>query len=135
MTDTISKEQRSTNMSAVRSRNTGPEIRVRQIAHGLGYRFRLHRRELPGKPDIAFPGRQKVVFVHGCFWHQHKGCPRASIPESNSEFWRNKLARNIARDAKQITAIKKSGWRVLVVWECETKNERRLAARLRRFLG
>src|ERR1035441_4869388 len=101
-------------MSAVRSRNTGPEIRVRQIAHGLGYRFRLHRRELPGKPDIAFPGRQKVVFVHGCFWHQHKGCPRASIPESNSEFWRNKLARNIARDAKQITAIKKSGWRVLV---------------------
>ena len=135
MTDTVSKEQRSANMSAVRSRNTGPEIRVRQIAHGLGYRFRLHRRELPGKPDIAFPGRQKVVFVHGCFWHQHKGCPRASIPESNSEFWRNKLSRNMVRDAKQVAAIKKSGWRVLVVWECETKNERRLAARLRRFLG
>ena len=135
MTDTVSKEQRSANMSAVRSRNTGPEIRVRQIAHGLGYRFRLHRRELPGKPDIAFPGRQKVVFVHGCFWHQHKGCPRASIPESNSEFWRNKLSRNMVRDAKQVAAIRKNGWRVLVVWECETKNERRLAARLRRFLG
>jgi DNA mismatch endonuclease, patch repair protein len=134
MTDTISKEMRSANMSAVRSRNTQPEIRVRKIAHRLGYRFRLHTRKLPGKPDIVFPSRKKVIFVHGCFWHQHKGCSRASIPTSNSEFWRTKLARNMVRDAEQIVTIRKSGWRVLVVWECETKNERRLAARLRRFL-
>jgi DNA mismatch endonuclease, patch repair protein len=121
-------------MRAVRSRNTRPEIRVRQIAHGLGYRFRLNLRELPGKPDIGFPGLRKVIFVHGCFWHQHKGCRRASLPQSNYDFWLTKLAHNVERDAEQIAAIRKLGWRVLVVWECEIENERRLAARLRRFL-
>ncbi len=135
MMDKISKERRSSNMRAVRSRNTRPEIRVRQIAHGLGYRFRLHRRELPGKPDIAFPVRQKAVFVHGCFWHQHKGCRRATVPQSNPGFWRTKFARNVARDAEQLAAIRKRGWRALVVWECEIKDEKRLTARLRRFLG
>lgn len=134
MTDNISKERRSANMRAVLSRDTRPEIRVRQIAHGLGYRFRLNRRDLPGKPDIAFPGRRKVVFVHGCFWHQHKGCRKATVPESNYDFWRTKLARNVDRDTAQLAAIRRLGWRVLVVWECEIKNERRLAARLRRFL-
>jgi DNA mismatch endonuclease (patch repair protein) len=134
MTDKISKERRSANMRAVRSRNTQPEIRVRQIAYGLGYRFRLHFRKLPGKPDIAFPGRQKAVFVHGCFWHQHRKCRRASVPKSNRGFWRAKLEHNAARDAKQLAAIRKHGWRALVIWECEIKNERRLAARLRRFL-
>lgn len=134
MTDTISKDRRSANMRAVRSRNTRPEIRVRQIAHGLGYRFRLHRSDLPGKPDIVFPGRQKAVFVHGCFWHQHNGCRRAGIPRSNSRFWRRKLARNAARDADQLAAIKKRGWRALVIWECQIKDEKRLTARLRRFL-
>ena len=135
MTDKISKELRSANMRAVRSRDTMPEIRVRQIAHGLGYRFRLHRRELPGKPDLAFPGRRKAIFVHGCFWHQHKGCKRATVPQSNVGFWRPKLARNVARDTKQLAALKKSEWRVLVVWECETKDTRRLAGRLKKFLG
>jgi DNA mismatch endonuclease (patch repair protein) len=135
VTDSISKERRSANMRAVRSGNTQPEIRVRQIAHGLGYRFRLHRRGLPGKPDIAFPGRRKAVFVHGCFWHQHKGCPRASVPQSHLGFWLPKLARNSARDAEQLAAIKKCGWKALVVWECEIKDEKRLTARLRRFLG
>jgi DNA mismatch endonuclease (patch repair protein) len=135
MTDKISKERRSANMRAVRSRNTRPEIRVRQIAHGLGYRFRLHRRDLPGKPDIVFPRHQKAIFVHGCFWHQHNGCRRASVPQSNPRFWRTKLARNAARDAKQLAAIRKRGWRVLVVWECEIKDKKRLTARLRRFLG
>lgn len=135
MTDEISKERRSANMRAVRSRNTGPEIRVRQIAHGLGYRFRLHRRDLPGKPDLAFPGRRKAVFVHGCFWHHHKGCPRGSMPQSNIEYWRPKLARNAARDAEQIAALKASGWRALVIWECQIRDEKRLAARLRQFLG
>jgi DNA mismatch endonuclease (patch repair protein) len=134
MTDKVSREQRSANMRAVRSRNTQPEVRVRQIAHALGYRFRLHFRKLPGNPDIAFPGRRKAVFVHGCFWHRHKGCRRASIPKSNRAFWRAKLARNASRDAEELAAIRKQGWRALVVWECEIKNERRLAARLRRFL-
>jgi DNA mismatch endonuclease, patch repair protein len=135
MTDKISKARRSANMRAVRSRNTRPEILVRQIAYRLGFRFRLHRRDLPGKPDIAFPGRQKAIFVHGCFWHQHKGCRRATVPKSNRGFWRLKLARNVARDAMQLAAIRKRGWRALVVWECEIKNERRLTAKMMRFLG
>src|ERR1700733_6824333 len=135
MTDKISKARRSANMRAVRSRNTRPEILVRQIAYRLGFRFRLHRRDLPGKPDIAFPGRQKAIFVHGCFWHKHKGCRRATVPKSNRGFWRLKLARNVARDAMQLAAIRKRGWRALVVWECEIKNERRLVAKMRRFLG
>lgn len=122
-------------MRAVRGVNTQPEMRVRQIAHGLGYRFRLHRRDLPGKPDLAFPGRRKVIFVHGCFWHQHQGCRRGSAPQSNVGFWRPKLARNKSRDAKQIAAVKRRGWRVLVIWECQTKNKNRLAARLNRFLS
>jgi DNA mismatch endonuclease, patch repair protein len=134
MIDKVSKEQRSANMRAVPSRNTRPEVRVRQIAYALGYRFRLHFRKLPGKPDIAFPGRRKAIFVHGCFWHRHMGCRRASIPKTNRAFWRAKLARNASRDAKELAAIKRQGWRALVVWECEIKNERRLAARLQRFL-
>jgi len=134
MTDTLSKAQRSANMRAVRSRNTQPEMRVRQMVHGLGYGFRLHWGELPGKPDLAFPGRRKVIFVHGCFWHQHKGCRRASVPQSNVVFWRTKLDRNATRDADQFAAIKKRGWGVLVVWECEINRKRRLKARLRRFL-
>jgi DNA mismatch endonuclease (patch repair protein) len=108
---------------------------VRQIVHSLGYRFRLHRRDLPGNPDIVFPGRQKAVFVHGCFWHQHNGCRRATFPRSNRRFWRTKLRRNVARDTEQLAAIRKLGWRALVVWECEIKDEKPLTARLRRFLG
>lgn len=135
MTDSISKARRSANMRAVPSRNTRPEILVRRMAHSLGFRFRLHRPNLPGKPDIAFPAQQKAIFVHGCFWHQHKGCKRATVPKSNRGFWRLKLARNVARDAMQLAAIRKRGWRALVVWECEIKNERRLAAKMRRFLG
>jgi DNA mismatch endonuclease, patch repair protein len=134
MTDSISKARRSANMRAVHGRNTRPEILVRQIAFGLGYRFRLHRADLPGKPDIAFPGRQKAIFVHGCFWHQHKGCRRATVPKSNRGFWRKKLGRNIARDATQLAAIRKRGWRALVVWECEIKNKHRLGAKMKRFL-
>jgi DNA mismatch endonuclease, patch repair protein len=135
MTDKISKARRSANMRAVRSRNTRPEIRVRQTAHRLGYRFRLHRGDLPGKPDIAFPARRKAIFVHGCFWHQHRGCPRATVPKSNRGFWRPKLARNVARDAGQLAAIRKRGWRALVIWECQVKNERWLSTKLGRFLG
>lgn len=134
MTDKISKEQRSANMRAVRGRNTEPEIRVRRIAYELGYRFRLHRRDLPGKPDLAFISRRKAIFVHGCFWHQHKGCKRGSVPQSNSEFWNRKLLGNTIRDKKQIAALEDNGWQVLVVWECETRNEEKVRKRLMRFL-
>ena len=135
MTDKLSKERRSANMRAVHSRDTGPEIRVRQIAHGLGYRFRLHRHELPGKPDLVFPGRRKVIFVHGCFWHQHKDCKRGSMPQSNVGVWRPKLENNVTRDEKQLEALNVCGWRTLVIWECELKNERQLASLIRSFLG
>jgi len=134
MTDTISKARRSANMRAVRSRNTAPEVRVRRLAHQLGYRFRLHQRKLPGTPDLTFPSQKKAIFVHGCFWHQHKHCPRAALPGTNRGFWRRKLTRNATRDAEQLRAISKKGWRSLVIWECETKNEERLAARLQKFL-
>jgi len=135
MTDKLSKEQRSANMRAVRGRNTAPEMRVRQLAHALGHRFRLHRSELAGRPDLAFPSQRKAIFVHGCFWHGHRGCKRSRAPSSNVAFWQTKLAKNAERDARQLAALKASGWRALVVWECELKNEARLKARLRRFLG
>lgn len=135
MPEKLSRERRSANMRAVHGKDTAPEIVVRRIVHGMGYRYRLHGRDLPGKPDLVFRSRQKAVFVHGCFWHRHKGCPRASEPKSNINFWRAKLDRNAARDAEQLRALKKIGWRVLVVWQCELKNERRLAAKLRSFLG
>lgn len=134
MTDTLSRERRSANMRAVRPKDTKPELIVRRLAHRMGYRFRLHRADLPGKPDLAFPGRRAVIFCHGCFWHQHPGCKRAITPQSNVAFWQPKLARNVARDAAQIVALKAVGWRTLVVWECELKNERRLTSRLRHFL-
>jgi DNA mismatch endonuclease Vsr len=135
MTDTLSKERRSANMRAVRTRNTRPEILVRRIARKLRHRMRLHPRNLPGKPDLTFPGIRKAVFVHGCFWHQHEGCRRATMPTTNRRFWRTKLRRNAVRDIEQLAAIRKLGWRAMVIWECEIKNEKRLAARLRRFLG
>ena len=134
MTDKLSRERRSANMRAIRNRDTAPEMRVRQIVHSLGYRFRLHRSDLPGTPDLSFPSRQKAVFVHGCFWHQHPRCPRASTPQTNREFWCKKLARNVARDVNQVVTLKKFGWKSLVLWECQTKDVKRLAARLRRFL-
>jgi DNA mismatch endonuclease (patch repair protein) len=135
MTDKISKARRSANMRAVRGRDTKPEIRVRQIAYGLGFRFRLHRRELPGKPDVVFIGRKKAIFVHGCFWHQHSGCKRATMPQSNIAFWAAKLTRNVQRDSEHLKNLKAVGWKALVVWECQTNNKMALAARLSRFLG
>lgn len=135
MSDHLSSAQRTANMRAVRSTNTSPEIRVRRIAHKLGYRFRLHRRDLPGKPDLSFSGKRKAVFVNGCFWHQHQGCRRATIPQTNSDFWSRKLARNVARDLAQVLALRQLGWNSLVVWECEIKNEKSLAGRLKRFLA
>lgn len=122
-------------MRAVKGENTRPEQAVRSLLHALGYRFRLHRRDLPGSPDIVFPGRKAVVFVHGCFWHGH-GCTRGRrMPKANADYWVGKLSRNTARDAKARAGLEALGWRVLVVWECEIKDAAMLADRLRDFLG
>ncbi|RWC38440.1 MAG: DNA mismatch endonuclease Vsr [Mesorhizobium sp.] len=126
---------RSRQMSLVRSTGTKPELAVRRLAHALGYRFRLHRKDLPGKPDLVFSRRQAVIFVHGCFWHGH-GCKRgARMPTKNREYWSAKIARNVERDAASVAAIEADGWRVLVIWECEMKDADRLARRLADFLG
>jgi DNA mismatch endonuclease, patch repair protein len=119
--DRLSPEQRSWNMSRVKSANTKPERIVRSLLHRMGYRFRLHRRDLPGCPDIVLPKYHTVVFVHGCFWHQHKSCRKATIPDTKSDFWEEKLKKNVARDKKVLGELKNAGWRVLVVWECQVK--------------
>ena len=121
-------------MRAVRSKDTAPERLIRSMLHRLGYRFRLHRRDLPGTPDIIFPARRSVVFVHGCFWHGHT-CPRGNPPVSNVAFWQRKIAGNRARDDRAQKQLSHAGWRVLTVWECETKTGRRLEQRLSRFLA
>ena len=133
MIDRVSTDARSRNMRLVRGRDTTPEMLVRRQAHRLGYRFRLHRRDLPGTPDLVFPGRRKAVFVNGCFWHQHD-CPRGARPASNTEFWEAKLSKNVERDRKNIAALTSAGWSVLVVWECETKSIPLLSERLAGFL-
>ncbi|HKT11978.1 MAG TPA: very short patch repair endonuclease [Terriglobia bacterium] len=134
VTDTVSKVQRSKNMRAVRSHETGPEMAVRRLLHRLGYRFRLHRRDLPGTPDVVFVSLRRAIFVHGCFWHQHRRCSRGSMPASNIAFWRAKLEGNRARDARNLAKLRELGWKPLVVWECETKNLVTLSRRLRKFL-
>ena len=127
--------QRSRNMSAVRGKNTKPEIIVRRLLHSLGYRYRLHRRDLPGRPDIVLPKFRTCIFVHGCFWHQHPNCKRATIPKTNRSFWLKKFHQNQARDAEAEKALCDQGWRVLVVWECEIKNKEALALWLRHSLS
>lgn len=113
---------RSEIMQSVRQKNTKPEVKVRQALHALGFRFRLHRRDLPGSPDIVLPKFRTVIFVHGCFWHRHPGCKYASTPKSRQEYWLPKFESNVRRDAIKEAQLKELGWRVLVVWECETKN-------------
>lgn len=133
--DRLSPEARSRLMSHVRGKDTKPEMIVRRLAHSLGYRYRLHRKDLPGRPDLVFPRRRAVVFVHGCFWHRHEGCKLASTPKSNEAFWQAKFTRNVERDRISIAKLEADGWRVLVVWQCETREMEGLAARLLEFLG
>ena len=137
MTDSISKPRRSANMAAIRSANTKPELTVRRLVHSLGYRYRLHSKDLPGKPDLVFGPRRKVIFVHGCFWHLHpkKNCLDARYPKSNTAYWTPKLARNTVRDAANVRSLRALGWQALVVWDCETKDAKRLTLKLQRFLG
>jgi DNA mismatch endonuclease, patch repair protein len=133
--DTLTPAERSTRMALIRSKNTKPELEVRKLTHALGYRYSLHKRGLPGKPDLAFPCQKKVIFVHGCFWHSHEGCRVANQPKSRSDFWENKFKRNKARDASNQLSLMKGGWDVCVIWECETKNISDIKDRLRHFLG
>ena len=122
-------------MAAIKGKDTAPEMAVRKLVHSLGYRFRLHRRDLPGKPDLVFPARKAVIFVHGCFWHQHASSRcKARPPKSRLEYWLPKLERNIKRDKQNQRILKRLGWRVLVVWECEIRNRTALERRLLRFL-
>lgn len=136
MTDTVSPTTRSAMMRAVRSRDTAPERVVRRLAHALGYRFRLNRRDLPGSPDLVFPGRRKVIFVHGCFWHRHDCRAGRSTPAANRDFWLRKFSDNVRRDRRVARRLRADGWGVMTVWECQTKlaGRERLAGRLKRFL-
>jgi DNA mismatch endonuclease (patch repair protein) len=135
--DKISVLGRSAIMRAIGSKNTKPEMAVRRLAHAMGYRFRLHRKDLPGKPDMVFPGRKAVIFIHGCFWHQHPdpSCKDSRLPKSNTDYWGPKLQRNQARDAENEAALLAQGWRVLVIWECQIKDREALSDRIKAFLS
>lgn len=119
MVDTLTPAQRSERMSKIRSRDTKPEIALRKALHRLGFRFRLHGRKLPGKPDIVLPKYRIALFVHGCFWHRHEACKIATTPKSNTEFWLNKFKRNVTRDASNVLALEEDGWNVIIAWECD----------------
>ena len=133
--DSLSPTRRSANMSRIRSKDTKPEVLVRKVLHRLGYRYRLHRRDLPGVPDLVFPSRKKAIFVHGCFWHQHKGCVDGRLPLSRQDYWQPKLQRNVERDRENTTKLRISGWRVLKLWECDILNGNNLEHHLIQFLG
>jgi DNA mismatch endonuclease (patch repair protein) len=133
--DRISTQSRSQNMRNIRSKDTNPEMRVRQMVYALGYRYRLHVKSLPGCPDLVFRSRRRVLFVHGCFWHQHNGCHDAHTPKSRLSYWGPKLKRNAERDTRNVRLLKKMGWATLIVWACEIEDERRLTSKLQEFLG
>jgi DNA mismatch endonuclease (patch repair protein) len=132
--DIVSPEKRSQMMAGIKGKNTKPEMLVRKLVHGMGFRFRLHRKDLPGSPDLVFPRLKKAIFVHGCFWHRHAGCRFACTPKSNAQFWLDKLEGNKRRDVLALTALDALGWEVLVVWECEAHDLSALATRVSPFL-
>lgn len=136
MVDTLSRKRRSDNMRRIRSKHTKPEIEVRRLVDSFGYRFRLHQAKLPGKPDLVFPRLRKIIEVKGCFWHQHAGCIDSHFPKSRRKYWYPKLKKNIQRDKKNVRELRRLGWRVLMVWECQVtaSNSVRLRDRLKRFL-
>lgn len=134
MTDKLSPERRSENMRRIRAANTLPEMTVRRLVHAMGFRFRLHVKTLPGRPDLVFSKGRKVILVHGCFWHSHQGCKEAHIPKTRLGYWRPKLERNRRRDLENTSELRQLGWNVLVIWECETAKTGALTKRLRRFL-
>ena len=135
MADTVAPQVRSRIMAQVKSKGMKPEMRVRRMLHGLGYRYRLHRKDLPGRPDLVFPARRKVVLVNGCFWHRHDGCGKVRIPAANRDYWVAKLERNHARDIRNAALLAAQGWAVATVWECELRDMPAVAGRLTDFLG
>jgi DNA mismatch endonuclease (patch repair protein) len=132
--DTLTPSERSARMALIRSRDTKPELFVRRIIHGLGYRYRLHAKDLPGRPDLVFKSRRKVVFVHGCFWHLHRNCPACRPPKSRRDYWKPKLERNAARDKEVVRQLRRLGWRLMVIWECELDRTERLTQKITKFL-
>ncbi len=126
MVDTVNRQRRSEIMSRIGPRDTVPELAVRRVAHRMGFRFRLHQRELPGRPDVVFARHRLVVFVHGCFWHRHGGCKNATIPKTRPEFWQRKFQGNVERDKRNCEQLARLGWRTLIVWECEAEDPARL---------
>jgi DNA mismatch endonuclease, patch repair protein len=132
--DRLSREERSALMGRVRSKNTKPEIVIRRFVHGHGYRFRLHRKNLPGSPDLVFPSLKKAIFVHGCFWHRHEGCKMTTTPNTQKSFWHKKFNSNTQRDKKNISDLKEMGWSVFIVWECEAKNMPALGNKILTYL-
>lgn len=135
MPDVLSRTQRRYCMSRIRGKDTNPEMIVRKLLYSFGFRYRIHRKDIPGTPDIAFIGRKKLIFVHGCFWHRHPGCKYAYIPKSNTDQWFTKFKNNVARDTRIMAQLTHEGWQVLLVWECETKDLEKLSDRLLVFLG
>jgi len=137
MSDRIDRERRSKNMAAIRSTDMKPELIVRRVTHSLGYRYRLHQKDLPGKPDLVFKSRRRIIFVHGCFWHQHAAarCLDGRMPKSNLEYWVPKLQKNMQRDRSNRAKLKKLNWEVLIIWECETKNIDKMSRKIDRFLS
>ncbi|HET6725981.1 MAG TPA: very short patch repair endonuclease [Gammaproteobacteria bacterium] len=135
MADTLSPKERSKRMSLIRGTDSAPELKLRRIVHRMGFRYRLHVKELPGQPDLVFPSRRAIIFMHGCFWHRHSGCKLARLPKSKLDFWGPKLEANKKRDCRNQQLLKDLGWRVLVVWECEMADTTRVAKITREFLG
>ena len=136
MADIFSANKRTEIMKKVRTKDTGCELVVRKMIYGMGYRYRLHKKSLPGKPDIVFGARKKVIFVNGCFWHGHSGCSRGKLPESNALFWQKKIEGNKLRDAKVVKRLKEVGWQSLIIWQCQVngKNTVRLQSRIKKFI-
>ncbi len=132
--DTLSEKERSRRMSLIRSKGSAPELKLRKLIHGMGFRYRLHVRGLPGKPDLVFPSRKAIIFMHGCFWHRHESCRLARWPKSKLDFWKPKLEENRKRDLRNQKELEKLGWRVLVVWECELSNLEDVSGKVKEFL-
>jgi len=132
--DNFTKEQRSRCMSRIKSKDTKPEIIVRKTLYKLGFRYGLYKEDLPGKPDIIFLKKKIAIFVNGCFWHQHEGCKRKSSPKTNTEYWEKKLKKNVENQNKSIISLRKTGWKVFIIWECETKDSTLLEKRIKEFL-
>lgn len=135
MADTLSIAERSRLMAKIRSKNTGPERTVRSLLHRAGYRFRIHVRSLPGTPDVVLPRHRLVVFVHGCFWHRHKGCKVATTPKSHRKFWSDKFARNVANDRKHVRQLRRLGWHVVTIWACQLRNPERVMAKIKKSIA